>query len=120
MSRHRIAERGDIYWIDPNPVVGRELKDRYRFVVITPKEINRLGIVMTVPITSGGLFARDCGLIVPITGHDTTGVAVCNQVRSFDIAARVRAGNARYIETVDTATSDEIVSRIISVIDPEI
>lgn len=120
MSSHRIAERGDIYWIDPNPVVGRELKDRHRFVVITPKEINRLGIVMTVPITSSGLFARDCGLAVPITGHDTTGVAVCNQVRSFDIAARVRAGNARYIETVDTATSDEIVSRIISVIDPEI
>jgi mRNA interferase ChpB len=46
-------------------------------------------------------------------------VAVCNQVRSFDIEARVRAGNARYIETLDTATCDEIVSRVISVIDPE-
>ena len=107
MSRHRIAQRGDIYWIDPNPVAERELKDRHRFVVITTKEINALGVVMTVPMT------------VPITGHDTTGVAVCNQVRSFDIEARVRTGNARYIETLDTVTAEEIVSRVISVIDPE-
>jgi mRNA interferase ChpB len=119
LSRQRIAERGDIYWIDPNPVAGRELKDRHRFVIITTKAINALGVVMTVPITNGGVFARDCGVTVPITGHDTTGVAVCNQVRSFDIEARVRAGNARYIETLDTTTSDEIVSRVISVIDPE-
>lgn len=119
MSRHRIAQRGDIYWIDPNPVAGRELKDRHRFVVITTKEINALGVVMTVPITSGGAFARDLGLTVPITGRDTTGVAVCNQVRSFDIEARVRTGNARYIETLDTVTAEEIVSRVISVIDPE-
>lgn len=119
MIRHRIAQRGDIYWIDPNPVAGRELKDRHRFVVITPKEINALGVVMTMPVTSGGIFARVTGLTVPIMGHDTTGVAVCNQVRTFDIEARVRAGNARYIETLDTATTDEIVSRVISVIDPE-
>jgi mRNA interferase ChpB len=46
-------------------------------------------------------------------------VAVCNQVRSFDIEARVRTGNARYIETLDTVTAEEIVSRVISVIDPE-
>jgi len=73
---------------------------------------------MTVPITSSGAFARDTGLIVPITGHDTTGVAVCNQVRSFDIKARERAGSARYIETLDGETTAEIISRVISVIDP--
>jgi len=62
--------------------------------------------------------ARETGLTVAISGHDTTGVAVCNQVRSFDIEARVRAGNARYIETLDTATAEEIVFRVVSVIDP--
>ena len=105
-------------WIDPNPIAGRELKDRHRFVVITPRAINTLGVAMTVPVTSGGFFARDTGLTMPITGHDTTGVAVCNQVRSFDLEARERAGAARYIESLDTATVDEIVSRFISVIDP--
>lgn len=118
MTRRKPPQRGDVYWIDPNPIVGREMRDRHCFVVITPKEINALGIAMTVPITSGGGFARDTGLAVPIVGHDTTGVAVCNQVRSFDLEARERAGTARYIETLDTATIEEIVSRVISVIDP--
>lgn len=118
MIRRRIPQRGDVYWIDPNPVAGREMKDRHRFVVITPKEINALGVVMTVPVTSGGAFARDTGLTVPIMGHGTTGVAVCNQVRSFDVEARERAGSARYVETLDDATTEDIVGRVISVIDP--
>jgi len=118
MSRRHIPQRGDVYWIDPNPILGREMKDRHRFVVITPKEINALGIAMAVPITSGGIQSRVNGLTVPIYGHDTTGVAVCNQVRSFDIEARIRAGNARYVETLDSATAEEIVSRVLSVIDP--
>ena len=118
MSKRQCPQKGDVYWIDPNPVAGREIKDRHRFVVITPKEINALGVAMTVPVTSGGITARETGLTVPITGHDTSGVAVCNQVRSFDIDARVRAGTARYIEKLDVATIEEIVSRVISVIDP--
>lgn len=114
----RSARQGDIYWIDPNPVVGREMKDRHRWVVITPIEINRLGVAMTVPVTSGGAFARAVGLCVPINGHDTLGVAVCNQVRSFDIAERERAGGARYVESLDAVTLAEIVARVVSVIDP--
>jgi mRNA interferase ChpB len=114
----RIAGRGDVYWVDPNPVPGREIKDRHRFVVITPKEINAFGMVMMVPITGGGAFVRQMGLAVPITGHDTAGVAVCNQVRSFDLEARVRAGTARYVETLDAAVAEEIANRILSVVDP--
>jgi len=73
---------------------------------------------MTVPITTGGAFARNAGLAVIVSGHETTGVAVCNQVRSFDIAARVRAGSTRFIETLDKPTMDEIVARVVSAIDP--
>lgn len=119
MPRGRHPQPGDVYWIDPNPVAGREMKDRHRFVVITPVQINALGVAMTVPVTTGGNFARNLGLTVPISGHDTTGVAVCNQVRTFDVEARVRAGAARYVETLDQTTTDEIVSRVLSVIDPE-
>ena len=70
-------------------------------------------------MTTGGAFSRNVGLAVPITGHETSGVAVCNQVRSFDIEARVRAGSARFVETLDTATTGEIVARVVSAIDPE-
>lgn len=119
MNRHRVPQRGDVYSLDPNPIAGREMKDRHRFIVITPKEINILGIAITVPVTTGGIFTRNNGLTVPITGHDTTGVAVCNQVRSFDIEARVKAGTAHYIESLYTSIIDEIVNRVVSVIDSE-
>lgn len=119
MVRSNVPRRGDVYWIDPNPVSGREMEDRHRFVVITPNEINALGVCMTVPITTGGAFARNIGLAVPITGHETSGVAVCNQVRSFDIEARIRAGSARFVEKLDQATTDEIVARVVSAIDPD-
>ncbi|MFI0842450.1 type II toxin-antitoxin system PemK/MazF family toxin [Mesorhizobium sp. IMUNJ 23232] len=119
MVRSSVPRRGDVFWIDPNPISGREMKDRHRFVVITPREINALGVSMTVPITTGGMYSRNVGLAVPVIGHETTGVAVCNQVRSFDIEARVRAGTARYVETLDDATTTEIVARVVSAIDPE-
>lgn len=119
MVRISVPRQGDVYWIDPNPVAGREMKDRHRFVVITPAEINALGICMTVPVTTGGAYARNMGLAVQISGYDTTGVAVCNQVRSFDIEARVRNGTARFVERLDAATVEEIVARVVSVIDPE-
>jgi mRNA interferase ChpB len=118
MTKHRTPQRGDVYWIDPNPIAGREMKNNHRFVVITPKEINSLGIATTVPITSGGTFSRKMGITVPIMGYDTTGIAVCNQVRSFDIETRVKAGTARYVETLDTSTINEIINRVVSIIDP--
>ena len=95
------------------------MKNRHRFVVITAAAINRFGVSMAVPVTSGGLLPRELGLVVAISGHDTSGVAVCNQVRSFDIEARLRDGSARYVETLDEGTTGEIVSRVVSVIDPE-
>ena len=119
MIRRRIAQRGDVYWIDPNPAAGREMKHRHRFVVITPREINMPGVAMFVPVTSGGQRVRDTGLSVLVTGHATNGVAVCNQVRSFDLEALERADTARFVETLDGATADEIVARVVSVIDPE-
>ncbi|MFK3798031.1 MULTISPECIES: type II toxin-antitoxin system PemK/MazF family toxin [unclassified Pseudomonas] len=117
MVRRKAPCQGDVYWVDPNPVAGREMKDRHRFVVITAQQINALGICMTVPVTSGGDFARQSGLCVVISGHETSGVAVCNQVRSFDLEQRVRTGSARFVETLDKVTVNEIVSRVLSVID---
>jgi mRNA interferase ChpB len=118
MTKHHIPQRGDVYWIDPNLIAGREMKDKHRFVIITPKEINVLGVAMAVPVTSGGKVFRNTGLTVSITGHDTTGVAVCNQVRTFDIEARVKAKTAKYIESLDKWTINEIADRVISIIDP--
>lgn len=118
MKRGRRIERGDLYWIDPNPVAGREMRDRHPFVVITPGPVNVLGLIMAVPITSQSAFAKARGLTVPIDSQQIQGAAVCNQVRTFDLEARVKAGSARYVERLDGPTAEEIVSRVLSVIDP--
>ncbi len=118
MTKRKVPDRGDVYWIDPNPVSGHEIKNKHHFVIVTRKEINALGISITVPISNGANFVRVNGLMVPILGHDTTGVAVCNQVRSFDIDARIKAGTAKFVEKLDSDTINEIVDRVVSVIDP--
>ncbi|MFP5075767.1 type II toxin-antitoxin system PemK/MazF family toxin [Rhizobium sp. YIM 134829] len=118
MIRSAVPKRGDVYWIDPNPAAGREMKDWHCFVVITPQPINMLGVSMTVPITTDGDFTRRAGLAVAVTGHAINGVALCNQVRSFDIPARVQQKRARYQETLDSATMDAIIDRVLSAIDP--
>lgn len=118
MVRRQAPQRGDVFWIDPNPVAGREIMNRHRFVVITPREINALGVSMTVPVTSGGSFSRNSGLAVVVTGHETNGVAVCNQVRSFDIEQRVLEGSAKFIERLDDVTMADIIARVVSAIDP--
>ncbi|HLB42104.1 MAG TPA: type II toxin-antitoxin system PemK/MazF family toxin [Gammaproteobacteria bacterium] len=118
MTKHRVPQKGDVYIINPNPQAGREMRNPHRFIVISPKEINKLGTAITVPVTSGGNYSRLKGLTVSISGYDTTGVAVCNQVRSFDIEERVRIGTAKYIENLGGHIIDEIVLKVISVIDP--
>lgn len=115
----QLVDRGDVYWLNPNPTVGREIKNNHRFVVISTKEINLLGAVIMVPVTSSGNFARANGVAVPITGHDTTGVALCNLVKSYDLSTRVKNGTARYVETLDQSLVDSIVDRVVSIIDPE-
>jgi len=118
MPKRRVPERGDLYWVNPNPTAGDEMKDMHPFIVITPKEINQLGVCMTVPVTTGGKFSREMGLTVVISSSQTVGVAVCHQVRSFDLEARVKQGSAQYIETLDSVIINDIVDRVVSVIDP--
>lgn len=117
MVRRKAPRQGDVYTIDPNPVSGREMKGRHRFVIITCQRINQLGLCMAVPVTSAGVHARESGLAVVVSGHETNGVAVCNQVRSFDLENRVHRGSARYIESLDQITTNDIVSKVLSIID---
>jgi mRNA interferase ChpB len=117
MVRSNAPKRGDVFLVDLNPVVGNEMNG-HRCVVISPREINLVGLCLTVPITTGGVFTRKAGLAVNISGHKTTGVALCNQVRALDIMERVRLKTARLVDTLDTRTTDEIVARVVSIIDP--
>lgn len=80
--------------VDLNPVVDNEMRDDHRCVVIIPREINLVGMCLTVPIAAGGALTRKLGLAVNISGHKSTGVALCNQVRAVDILELVKQKTA--------------------------
>lgn len=115
MVKKGVPERGDVYLVNPNPVKGKELENEHRFVVISPYEINKFGVSMAVAVVTVGAGARLGGLTVPIQGHQTSGVAVCNQVRTFDLRER----GAKYLERLDEALISEIIRKVVSIIDPE-
>lgn len=48
-------QRGDVYWVNLDPTVGREVKKRRPAVILSPDEMNRsLQVVIVAPITSSG------------------------------------------------------------------
>lgn len=116
--RPKVPRRGEIYTIDPNPVVGREMRDRHYWIVLTPEAVNVHGTAIAVVVSTVAAGARAAGLTVPVTADGVTGVAVCTQVRSFDLRARIANGSASLAGLADSDTVGEIAARIASLIDP--
>lgn len=58
MIARRIPQRGDVHWLNLEPVSGREMQGRPLFVVISPKETNAFGVSLAVAITRGGAASR--------------------------------------------------------------
>ncbi len=49
-----MIKRFEIYWVNLDPTVGREIKKTRPAVVISPDEVNSsLGTVLVAPVTSG-------------------------------------------------------------------
>ena len=101
-------ERGDIYFVDLDPTARREQRGHRPIIVISPNAFNQLGVQLVAPITSGGAFARHRGFAVELSGTKTTGVILCNQVRTIDIKAR----NGRFIEPAPAPIVDDMLAKI--------
>lgn len=83
--------RGDVVYVDQNPVIGRELQGEGRpALVLSTKEFNALGTAMVAPITQGGNTARFAGFAVSLsgTGLQTQGVVLVNAIRALDLVNR--------------------------------
>lgn len=109
--------RGEIFSIDTNPVAGREMRDRHYWIVLTPEAVNRLGMAICVVVSTGAEGARAAGLTVRVDADGVTGVAICTQVRSFDLMARLQAKSATRAGMVPAGVVDEIAARIASLIE---
>ena len=108
-------ERGDIYSVSLNPTEGREQQGHRPVLVVSPRDFNKKGLAWVCPITSGGASGREAGFTVSLaaTGTKTTGVILCHQVRTLDLAAR----RARRIEKVPPDVIDEVVGKIVGILE---
>jgi mRNA interferase ChpB len=82
------VKRGDIYSVDLDPTQGREQRGCRPVLIVSPDDYNKLFAPLVCPITSGGAAARDRGFAVPVSGGRTSGVVLCNQMRTLDLKAR--------------------------------
>lgn len=110
--------RGEIFSIDTNPVAGREMRNRHYWIVLTPEAVNRLGMALCVVVSTGAEGARAAGLTVRVVADGVTGVAICTQIRSFDLMARLQNGSATRAGIAPADVVDEIAARIASLIEP--
>ncbi|MGC2236317.1 MAG: type II toxin-antitoxin system PemK/MazF family toxin [Pyrinomonadaceae bacterium] len=84
-----MIQRGDIYFVDLNPVKGREQAGRRPVLVLSIDSINKLPLVVTVVVgTKGENIPRDFPTNVRISveesGLPIETVFLCFQIRSID------------------------------------
>ena len=82
-------QRGEIYWVELNPVQGREQAGRRPVLVLSVDAINRLPLVVTVVVgTKGENVPRDYPTNVRVpadeSGLPMETVFLCFQLRSLD------------------------------------
>ena len=94
-----MISRGSIYFVNLNPIKGREQAGRRPVLVVSVDAINRQPLVVTVVIgTDAANLRRDYPTNVRLTAAETglpvDTVFLCFQIRSLDPArfADVRAG----------------------------
>jgi mRNA interferase MazF len=83
------VERGEIYFVNLNPVQGREQAGNRPVLVLSVDAINRLPLVVTVVVgTKGENFLRDYPTNVRVSPIDSglplETVFLCFQIRSID------------------------------------
>lgn len=85
-----VPDCGDVIWLNFDPQAGHEQAGHRPALVLSPKAYNgRTGLCLVVPITSQSK-GYPFELALPATCQ-TTGVVLCDQVRSLDWKARMAA-----------------------------
>jgi mRNA interferase MazF len=84
-----LIQRAEIYFVDLDPVIGREESGRRPVLVLSRNDINRKPLVVTViPGTEGENVKRDFPTIVrvpaDVSGLPKETVFLCFQIRAID------------------------------------
>ena len=103
--------RGDIYLVSLNPTRGHEQQGMRPVLIVSPDKFNlAMGTPLVAPISSRGGFARSRGFTVSLegAGTTTTGVVLCNRLRTLDVEAR----QGRYLESAPQDVIDDVLAKL--------
>ena len=108
------SQQGDIIFLDFDPQIGHEQKGRRPAIVVSNNTFNSFtSIAVVCPITN---INRGIPIHVPLDNRNqTTGVIMCDQVKSLDIKMR----NAEFVEKVPEDILVEVVDIIYGFIEVE-
>jgi mRNA interferase MazF len=114
VPREYVPERGDVVRLRFDPQAGHEQAGRRPALVLSPRAYNRkVGLALLCPVTSQ---TRGYPFEEPLPpGLGTQGAILSDQVRSLDWRAR----KAKRICTVPIEVRDDVVARILALVEPE-
>ncbi len=107
--------RQDIIWIDCNPQVGSEMRDRHPFLVLSPRIFNeKIALVIGLPMTTAADNADNpFAVAVGVARGRSKGKAsyvLCHQPKSFDW--RLRKAKPHPLGTMPDATFAQVCERL--------
>jgi len=96
------VRRGDVYWVNLDPTVGKEVKKRRPAVVVSPDEMNRsLAVVIVAPITSSNK-AWPTRVDIVLSGKPAQ--IMLDQIRTVD--------KSRLVKRIGTVEVDEVLAAL--------
>ena len=106
--------QGDIIFLDFDPQVGHEQRGRRPALVVSNNTFNSFtSIAVVCPITNTN---REIPIHVSLDNRcKTTGVVMCDQVKSLDINMR----NAEFVEKVPDDILEEVTDIIVGFVEVE-
>ena len=101
-----VPNRGDVVWLHFDPQAGHEQAGHRLALVLSPGKYNKVtSLMLCCPLTT---VIKGYPFEVPTTVGDKPGVALADQVKSFDWRAR----GAKKAGVVDQAVLEEILAKI--------
>jgi mRNA interferase MazF len=106
-----VAKRFDVFLVNLDPTVGREIRKARPFLIISPDEMNRfISTVIIAPMTTRG---RAYPTRIPCTFQDKQGHVVLDQIRTIDkVRLSLKLGR------IDKPTQDKVLSILREMFEP--
>jgi len=106
VKKKYIPERGDIVWLNFNPVSGHEQQGKRPAIVISPVEYNKkTGLALFCPITSR---VKNYPFEVRIENKKINGVVLADQIKNLDWKTR----EIEFILKESREKTEEVINKI--------